>query len=313
MDTSEDIQNKDEIKSDKTQESEKKCTKTTSGVLVRVLKDLLYIAFLGSPMIVYKLLQLVINKTHHGGFFCEDKSLQFPYKESTISETAVVYQTLCVPIFTILVLEYFYPKYKRNTTKNLDTELNTDNNDDNDNTNSSKVNVTQILYNRIVNYIFGYNACCSFMWMPKFFDGNLRPHFMDVCRPVMWDGSDCSDIKNHGRFILDYECSNENYFTSIYRSFPSGHSSQSFFAATYLVLYLQRKLLNEKLRIGLQFLLLLYAYAVSISRIYDFHHHTQDVVVGCSLGVFCAMVLALVVERNFKEKEQIRKSSVKLT
>uniref|UniRef100_A0A336KR70 CSON014024 protein n=1 Tax=Culicoides sonorensis TaxID=179676 RepID=A0A336KR70_CULSO len=294
MDTTEDIQNKDEINSDKKRETEKKCTKTTSGVLKRVLKDLLYIAFLGSPMIVYKLLQLVINKTHHGGFFCEDKSLQFPYKESTI--------------------KYFYPKYKRKTTKNLDTELNTDNNDnDNDNTNSSKVNVTQILYNRIVNYIFGYNACCSFMWMPKFFDGNLRPHFMDVCRPVMWDGSDCSDIKNHGRFILDYECSNENYFTSIYRSFPSGHSSQSFFAATYLVLYLQRKLLNEKLRIGLQFLLLLYAYAVSISRIYDFHHHTQDVVVGCSLGVFCAMVLALVVERNFKEKEQIRKSSVKLT
>lgn len=272
--------------------------KSRSSAKMRVLKDIFYIIFLAFPMILYKFLQLVINRHHHGGFFCEDKTLQYPYKESTISETAVILQTLLVPIVSIIVIEYYHNNNKGSCITHSSKPKDSDSNGDNNN----KVNVTQVLYKRIVRYIFGYLACCSFMWLPKYFDGNLRPHFMDVCRPVMLDGTDCSDLRNQGRFIMDYTCGNLDFFISIYRSFPSGHSSQSFFCATYLVLYFQRRLKNEKLRIGLQFLLLLYAYAVSISRIYDFHHHTRDVVVGCSIGVFCAMVLGLVVENNFKDK-----------
>lgn len=273
-----------EEKNNETQEIKNERETRSTSIKVRVLKDVLYIIFLGFPMILYKFLQLVVNRHHHGGFFCEDKSLQYPYKESTISEITVVLQTLLVPIFSIIVIEYYHY------------------NKQNDSLKDNKVNVTHILYTRIIRYISGYIACCSFMWLPKYFDGNLRPHFMDVCKPIMYDGTNCSDLKNQGRFVTDYTCGNPNFFISIYRSFPSGHSSQSFFAATYLVLFFQRRLANEKVKIGLQFLLLLYAYAVSISRIYDFHHHTKDVIVGCSIGVFCAMVLALVVENKFKDK-----------
>ncbi|XP_063705566.1 putative phosphatidate phosphatase [Culicoides brevitarsis] len=259
---------------------------------MRVFKDILFLLFLAFPMILYKILQLVINRRHHGGFFCDDPTLQFPYKESTISETTVVLQTLLVPIFSIILVEYYHNK----------------GNDASCDKTTKKVNVTNLLYTRIAHYIFGYIACCSFMWLPKYFDGNLRPHFLDVCRPVMPDGSDCSDTRNHGKFILDYECGNPDFFISIYRTFPSGHSSQAFFGATYLVMYFQRKLKNERFRIGIQFLLLLYAYAVSISRIYDWHHHGKDVVVGAAIGVFCAMVTCIVVENSFKKKTEETKT-----
>lgn len=258
---------------------------------MRILKDILFLLFLGFPMILYKFLQLVINKHHHGGFFCDDPTLQYPFKESTVSETTVVLQTLLVPIFTIIIVEY----YHNNNTKQCKNDADDD---------KIKVNVTYLVYRRIAHYIFGYIACCSFMWLPKYFDGNLRPHFMDVCRPILPDGSDCGDTKNHGKFIRDYVCGNPDFFISIYRSFPSGHSSQAFFGATYLVMYFQAKVKRERFRIGMQFLLLLYAYAVSISRIYDWHHHGRDVVVGCSLGVFCAMVTCMVVENSFRSKRK---------
>lgn len=280
-------------------------SKSPSSAKMRVFKDVLYILFLAFPMILYKFLQLIIKRHHHGGFFCEDKSLQYPYKESTISETTVVLQTLLVPIFSIIVIEYYHNN--NNNTRSCVTHSSSKESDSVDNSILSKVNVTHRIYTHIIRYIFGYIACCSFMWLPKYFDGNLRPHFMDVCRPVMADGTDCNDPRNHGRFILDYTCSNTDFFISIYRSFPSGHSSQSFFGATYLVLYFQQRLTHDKLRIGMQFLLLLYAYAVSISRIYDWHHHVRDVVVGCSIGVFCAVVIGLVVENNFREKRIVEK------
>lgn len=106
-----------------------------------------------------------------------------------------------------------------------------------------------------------YNG--NFRWIPKFFDGagGLRPHFFDLCRPVMPDNSTCADAKNLGRFIEDYRCSRTDYPQRIYRTFPSGHATVSSFAVMYTIAFLEAKVRNanlQTLKQAAQYVFLLY-------------------------------------------------------
>ena len=88
----------------------------------------------------------------------------------------------------------------------------------------------------------------------KYSIGRLRPHFIDVCRPL-WRGTVftlenpivCSD-NNHFRYITDFECTSD-YPESKKRdgrlSFMSGHSSFAAFCLVYLVVSPQKSLKIE--------------------------------------------------------------------
>lgn len=254
-----------------------------SKVVLYLLRDTLQIIFFASPMLGYHAIRLITNQRHHGGFFCDDNSIKYPYKESRISEIAVVIQTISIPIIIIILLET-YIHNKLNKTQDTKTIS----------------SLIERIYKYVINYLSAYIVCCSFMWLPKYFNGNLRPHFFDVCQPVLNidDSNPCEDPKNFGKFIIDYYCS-KTYMPSIYRTFPSGHASQSCFAVCYLIMFIQRKINAIRLRIFSQFLLLCYAIFVSLSRIYDHHHHPVDVVFGALLGLLCGVVVVKVVENDF--------------
>lgn len=89
-----------------------------------------------------------------------------------------------------------------------------------------------LVYNNILWFLFG--AACSQLTtdIGKYTIGRLRPHFLDICEPDV----DCEDDKNKTKYIEIFDCKGEmkNKFIDSRLSFPSGHSSLSFYCMVYL-------------------------------------------------------------------------------
>ncbi|KAI0720635.1 lipid phosphate phosphatase 1 [Fomitopsis betulina] len=123
--------------------------------------------------------------------------------------------------------------------------------------------------------------------------GRLRPDFLSRCK---WDKTlkACSgDLDT----VLDGR-----------RSFPSGHSSTAFSGMMFLSLWIAgitgawcitrsataRSFLASRLaKLSLSFLPLFFATWVAISRLEDYRHHKEDVIVGSLLGIACAVICYL--------------------
>lgn len=72
-------------------------------------------------------------------------------------------------------------------------------------------------------YTFLYGGAVNLVIMnvTKHCFGRLRPHFMDVCRPLLY--YDIKNCSSHRQYITDYKCTNREP-NEIYLSFYSGHS-----------------------------------------------------------------------------------------
>ena len=67
----------------------------------------------------------------------------------------------------------------------------------------------------------------------------------------------------------------------------SGHTSISFFSATFLASFMNRNL-NHKASLPLQVGIFILAFWISITRITDYKHHVQDIFLGSLLGTIIA-------------------------
>lgn len=254
-------------------------------IICRILKDLILFTIAGSPLIFN-----LITHDHKAGFFCDDHSLMYPFKESTVSSEVVAVLSVAVPTIVFGCVEYIKKKGIR-----MEFKL-----------------WFKITYNTFFIYYFGILATCSVMWLPKFFDGGLRPHFIDTCKPIMNDGSTCKDEKNLHRFVEDYKCSEPNVPHNVYRTFPSGHATISSYTMVYVTVYLQCKLKNKGYRIVrtcIQWVFLSTAIYISLSRVYDHHHHVIDVVFGVFLGTTSALLFAKYMSELMDKKIESDKCS----
>jgi len=243
-------------------------------VLRSIIPDTLRILFAGFPFIIYYARRFFMNHRHKGGFFCDDKTLMLPYKGQTISSAEVLLHTTLVPIGLFIVVEHVLYRQKAFVRA----------------------------YRHGINFGIGYLVAVSLMWLPKFFDGagGLRPHFFDLCQPVMNDGTTCADAVNQGRFIEDYSCSRADFPQRIYRTFPSGHSTVSTFSVIYSLYFLEKMIIQPKLQFlkqAVQYFFLLYGFFCPVSRLFDNQHHVADVLVGTFIGALAAiLVLKFVVK-----------------
>ncbi|KAG4066289.1 hypothetical protein HA402_000513 [Bradysia odoriphaga] len=217
------------------------------------------------------------------GFYCDDRSIAFKFTGDTIS-TALIISSIFVPFFLIWLNEAIF--YKPESIKC--TRL--------------KRTLTEALF-WFKQYSIGMVIHFIIIDGLKVLVGELRPHFLDTCQPDAF--FNCSGSE----FITEYTCTNtvdkQFFVRDSSKSFPSGHSSISFFEAIFMIWYLQRRMpriRSQFLLLLLQVLLLFWACVCSVSRITDHRHHWWDVLAGSALGVFFAVMTCIFLCRDFKRK-----------
>ena len=147
--------------------------------------------------------------------------------------------------------------------------------------------------------------------------GRLRPHFLDVCRPN-WDQIGCHlDGRQKAVYVTDYICRGdverfgedaETLVEDARKSFFSGHTSTAFASMTFVILYLQARVVsgskNGCLLVSyLQLFAFGLAFITAISRVTDFAHHPSDVVTGAVVGISVQVLNVVYVQRLFPEEE----------
>lgn len=237
------------------------------------------------------------------GFFCDDESLKYPYREDTVGAKALLRLTLCVPLTVITLGELllFFVESKGRT------------NIQNHGYVKALIKFLQI----VATFLAGFALHTCFVHLAKITVVRLRPNFFHVCKPyLLRDGSTCDNPANHGIYIEEYSCQHTNDVSlgnNVHISFPSGHASYIFYGMIYIILYLQRftKILYENginiglLRLVLQMLCALLAWFVALSRVSDYKHHWSDVLVGIVLGTSVAIAVWLYVRQQLMTMESV--------
>ena len=81
----------------------------------------------------------------------------------------------------------------------------------------------------------------------------------------------------------EVECQNKDLIKEARLSFVSGHTSTSFYSATFLASFMHKNL-NHKASLPLQLGIFILAFWISITRITDYKHQVQDIFFGALLG-----------------------------
>jgi len=121
---------------------------------------------------------------------------------------------------------------------------------------------------------------------------------VDVCKPNL---TLCAT--NPHLYIADIQCFGIDSDDGR-ASFPSGHSSDSFYVAIFCILYLQVRFdLRSALRYiraSFQLILFTIAYYCAMSRVMDNHHRGSDALSGSLLGTLIATSTVYLLANNFR-------------
>ncbi|CAF3678593.1 unnamed protein product [Adineta steineri] len=227
------------------------------------------------------------------GFFCSDTTIRYPYKGDTVPIYAAIILSIGLPIVWVMWSTEFakrfyfnrYPKQVFFTRLEFCGEKVT-----------TITPFVRNLYILTVVFAYGYLSTWVLTEITKNFVGELRPHFLAVCQPSI----DCSTLttnqfNSYLQFGINYTCLNTDsgLVRDARRSFFSGHTSPVFFGFGWLVMYIHVSwswrhlgILGHIFQTGLAILGLYIGY----SRIFDFHHHWNDVLVGGIVGSLVAFV-----------------------
>ncbi|KAH8275625.1 hypothetical protein KR026_011869, partial [Drosophila bipectinata] len=274
---------------------------TNKRILCRVGLDILILLCVGFPILLF----FVLGTPYKRGFFCDDESLKHPFHDSTVRNWMLYFIGVIIPVGVIVAVEVIISQDKAKT--------------DNGNTMGRRyVFMNRELpdwliecYKKLGIYAFGAVVSQLTTDIAKYSIGRLRPHFIAVCQPVLSDGSTCDDPRNVGKYIEDFTCkgvgSSARMLKEMRLSFPSGHSSFTFFAMVYLALYLQARMTwrgSKLLRHFLQFVFIMVAWYTALSRVSDYKHHWSDVLAGSLIGSLCALVVANYVSDLFQKSNK---------
>lgn len=167
-------------------------------------------------------------------------------------------------------------------------------------------------------FLFGLTANAGLTLLGKIVIGRLRPNFLAVCNPLK---DPYVAICGSGKTFLipgvDFECAptvNPSELAESRRSFPSGHSSSTFYTMIFLILYIN-KFWNKRETglIGQFFQVIFFGFAifVALSRILDNMHHPTDVLSGTLLGIIVATFTFYYLEvfyrqHNYRSKYELK-------
>ncbi|KAF7989340.1 hypothetical protein HCN44_008014 [Aphidius gifuensis] len=221
------------------------------------------------------------------GFFCDDESINHPYKNNTVSSNLMYFFSFGVTGFLIVIGEFLYSKSskKQSGYSLFDYEI---------------PSWMLMAYTKIGVFAFGAFVTVLIVDTAKYNIGRLRPHFLDVCRPNVYCHEN-STFEYLKKYHTDFECTNTAFdkhkWEDARLSFPSGHSAYSMYGMLFFALYLQLRMTwkgSKLLRHTLQVMCLWMAWFTAMSRVSDYKHHWSDVLAGMSIGATVALINASV-------------------
>lgn len=282
----ENVQSENESsKSSSTEEKNCQCDTTTTVVELTVISILVAAYFLVT----------LYAKPTIDFFTCDQTDILKPYHKNTISTINLVLFGFFLPVLAIIVIElinsnllhnFFNSKKKLKFQRNVDTKT-----------------LRKYIVSSITIFLLGCFVTVLITEITKRLVGRLRPHFLDVCKPKMNEincynststGSVYNSIYTGGNF-----CTGDPQRVIEARlSFPSGHASYSAFTMSFLIVYLEARLIVNRFNFGkllLQIMSFLACMIISLSRISDFQHHASDVLGGFVLGIAVSSFVTMYV------------------
>ncbi|KAL3995202.1 PAP2 family protein [Acanthocheilonema viteae] len=236
---------------------------------------------------------------YHRGFYCNDRTIQLPYKSSTISTSMLFVTVFLLPLIGIVITEICRSKYY------------------NELYSWRGFNFNQILVNCFKYYAYhslGIVLALLLVIPTKFIVGELRPIFLDICNPL-YDSGYC----HNQTYILNYKCRGNKYNHTVKEarlSFFSGHASLAMTAATFFIIYVQSRIPHRGLAIIAKPLIQLFALGLGFytgyTRVIDGMHHLHDVVVGYIVGILLGYITAKYIAELRMKSNKMRQNEMEL-
>ncbi|XP_054156330.1 phospholipid phosphatase 2-like [Oppia nitens] len=245
-------------------------------ILIKLIVDIFSLLFVG----LFVLFLYLFAKPYKRGYFCNDLTIRYPYRDSTINSYSLAALVLLPIIVAVASVETYRYKNSQYTSK-LDKTL------------------LRELYDKYIPFLFGALMSILCTYIAKVSVGRLRPYFYGVCQPNV-----VCDTINVYQYIEDFECTGTDgapteAVTEMRMSYMSGHSSTMAFSMVYLVIYLHKRfpVRNSQqhtalIRALVQGLALNLAIYVGYTRISDYWHHWSDVMIGLIQGALSATLTA---------------------
>lgn len=277
---------------------------------LRILFDLVTLAVLFTIQQI--LTSSLIRPFQQSGFYCNDYSVNFEYKQSTVTNLHLILISFVSPIIILMFMELIRTiiscrskvkteKYSNNFRLSL--------------TKQKSIKVPDQLGNLYVNighFLFGLLATNLITNIGKLMIGRLRPNFLSVCKPNITSpyATLCASlIKTYLIPDIDFKCMQTNLkeLQDARKSFPSGHSSLTFYSMVFLALFINHcwncRLFGNLMSKLLQLVLVSIAFFTALSRVTDNKHHPTDVLTGAIIGVLCALVTYRHLLKHFKKRD----------
>ena len=160
------------------------------------------------------------------------------------------------------------------------------------------------LFHALSLFILGISLTLCLTEIGKRWVGRLRPHFIAVCNPNL-NTLNCTTTTLTGIYYNPIYtggsfCSNNNAAAvkEARMSFPSGHSSYSWYTMLFLIIFIEARLFLLRLRYIkplIQLCAFSAAFVTMLSRVSDYHHRGSDVIGGTVLGCIIALFVTFVV------------------
>lgn len=224
------------------------------------------------------LLEYGIIPSVQQGFYCDDPVISHKYTQETISAVTLGITALILPTIMVLLTEF------------LITES------------IKSVNLYSIVF-YIMECLVGVANTLLITSIAKVLVGEHRPHFLDTCQP------DTAKNCTTGQFIPTFVCTKENLavidIVDASLSFPSGHSSISWFIGIFTSYIIHSKMptinTGYMMKPFLICVCITWSLLCSLSRITDRRHHWWDVLIGSILGITFALYSIRIVREKLRD------------
>ena len=180
-----------------------------------------------------------------------------------------------------------------------------------------KKNMVELLYEKITTLIFiGFFSAIIYSIINTLV-ASFRPDFMEVCDFDFERFAKDNLLKNGTEGVMANRLASTSYCRanpktvklSGMSSFPSGHTTVIFSTMSYgtylLYQFLRTKELGGAIKPFLNFIPLIIAVMVGVSRIVDNRHHKIDVFVGMLIGIFTAVATIIIKKKDDKVVKDI--------